>query len=212
MLNIIYGLIDPTTKQLRYVGQSCKGVRRARAHIYNGTHGTNEHKRNWVNKLLDAGLMYEVEVLETVTTRVELDEAEMFYIAYFRSIGCDLLNATAGGSGIWNPTAETRAKTSAWQKGVPKPEEYREKISKGLVGNHNRVGKEMSPEKLEKYVLDRNSPFIDQYKNVYQSIKECSEKTGIDKSHISSILNGRRRSANGYFFIYIDKNLRSTRK
>jgi hypothetical protein len=42
---------------------------------------------------------YEITILEECSSKLELDEAEIFYIAYFRAIGAKLLNCTAGGEG-----------------------------------------------------------------------------------------------------------------
>ncbi|QSQ24850.1 hypothetical protein JY651_07885 [Pyxidicoccus parkwayensis] len=49
---------------------------------------------------------------EGATSTAELNEAECFHIAYYRSIGCRLVNSTDGGEGApgFSPTPETREK------------------------------------------------------------------------------------------------------
>jgi hypothetical protein len=201
---IIYGLIDPVTKQLRYIGQSFNGLQRAKCHMSDYAHGTNHHKRNWINKLKSLNLVYEIEILETVKTREELDEAEIFYIAYFKSIGCDLLNATAGGSGLWRPNLEVKQKMSAWQKGIPKSEEVKKKIAATLTGRvSTNKGRHLSPERLAAYVANRNVPFKDQHGVIYTSLKEAAEKLNLSKPNIHHVLNGKRKSTGGYIFEYI---------
>ncbi len=50
--------------------------------------------------LKDKGLVYEIEVLERASAYPELVELERFWIAYFRFVGCGLLNLTSGGEGV----------------------------------------------------------------------------------------------------------------
>jgi hypothetical protein len=209
-MNIIYGLIDPVTKQLRYVGQSMRGLKRTSYHMYDYAHGTNEHKRNWINKLKSQGLKYEVEILEELEREEDLNEAEIFWIGYFKMIGCDLLNANAGGASNWHPSEDTLKKMSAWQKGVPKPEEHRAKIAATLTGRPTgRKGLKLYDEKeLEQFVKDRNDPFTDQRGIRYESLKECELKTGVPKANIVPVLKGRRKTSHGYIFTYVDESLR----
>jgi hypothetical protein len=110
---LVYGLVDPRSGELRYVGKSCSGLARPRAHARR-LKWDRGHCRNWVKSLVDAGLKPEVEVLEGHETAEALVEAEKHFIAYFRSIGCNLTNVTAGGDGTWGTTKspETRLKMS----------------------------------------------------------------------------------------------------
>ena len=94
----IYGLIDPTTKMLRYVGQT-KGsaVRRFQHHLSTARRRTNKsHVYNWINSLLTEGIRPDLLILEEDCT--ELDYFEVFYIEYFKSIGCNLTNLSKGGN------------------------------------------------------------------------------------------------------------------
>ena len=87
-------------------------------------HGRAEHLKRWghlpvgrwIRKLRMQGKEYEIVVLATCTDNNDLNETEMFYITYFRSIGMQLLNCTDGGDGSLNPSPETRAKMSAASK------------------------------------------------------------------------------------------------
>ncbi len=120
-LFIVYGLVDPRDGQLRYVGKSCSGKRRARQHA-NPTRVIKDftHKGNWVKGLVAVGLRPEIEVLESVVDSQELDEAERFWIAYYRALGCRLTNLTDGGDGTpgHKKTVETvgRMRASAYQR------------------------------------------------------------------------------------------------
>lgn len=104
---IIYGLIDPTTKELRYIGKSTSGIKRPNStitRVIKGTEcrpGKSTLKVNWIKKLLKLGLRPEIEILEVHTKAEDLPEAEIFWIAYYKFIGCRLTNMTKGGEGLF---------------------------------------------------------------------------------------------------------------
>lgn len=150
----IYGLCDPRTQELRYVGQTCMGMKRPTDHS-RPWHlaGKTSHTANWIKSLLAAGMMPEIEILEVVP-EAELNEAEEFWIAYFRYIGARLTNHMPGGNGArgYRRSDEARAAQSARQKGrAPPPAvqaaawaanrgskrsaEFRARISERMRGN-----------------------------------------------------------------------------
>jgi hypothetical protein len=137
---IVYGLIDPRTGQLRYVGKSTRGLRRATEHLQPGRLGGDRtHKAKWIRSLRKLGLKYEVEVLEKCGSLPALDEAERHFIGYFRAVGVDLTNHTDGGEGTsgWVPSLEFRANISRALKGGTKPprsEEHKRRLSESLQG------------------------------------------------------------------------------
>lgn len=94
--NIIYGLVEPATLMVRYVGQSAKGVSRPMQHV-----NTRErsYKANWVAGLHARGQQFGIVVLEEVADADDLALAEMWWIAYGRACGWQLTNVTAGGEG-----------------------------------------------------------------------------------------------------------------
>src|SRR3972149_7277162 len=101
MATVIYGLVDPRDGALRYVGKT-KGRLRTRhlAHLCDVKRGLvfiPRHK--WISGLLKIGVepeIIEIEVVDDALWR----EAEQFWIAYFKFLGCILLNATDGGDGL----------------------------------------------------------------------------------------------------------------
>lgn len=121
---LIYGLADPRNGQLRYVGKSTSGLLRPRSHASpsNLRRSGNRHSANWIRQLQGLGLKYEVVIIEETQEKAGLAEQEKFWIAYFRFVGCDLTNATAGGEGAvgYRHTVESRAKISAVHKGKKK--------------------------------------------------------------------------------------------
>lgn len=125
----IYGLIDPRTGELRYVGKTVLDPRR-RLGVHRWRAVAAPHKRHsmaWILSLAAEGLKPETIVFETVPAGGDWVQAEQFWIAYFRMIGADLCNHTAGGEG---------------QTGYRQPPEMIAKRVKRGAQNHN-FGKPM---------------------------------------------------------------------
>ncbi len=129
----IYGLVDPRTQTLRYVGKAKDPRRRYVVHLSRAKR-LRGHKEAWVESLRNAGIRPEMVVIEEVKTS-EWQTAERFWIGFFRHIGVDLVNGTAGGDG-----GET---FSGRQHSV----ETKAKCAAAKVGNKCNLGKKGSPEK-----------------------------------------------------------------
>jgi hypothetical protein len=132
---IIYGLVDPRTDEVRYVGKSVNGESRARAHRHPRYRQEYAHTYNarWIESLLSQGLDYVIRVLE-VCDRDTLSAAEQRWIAYGRANGWRLTNGTDGGDGALNPSTESRAKRSDALRGRVFSDEHRAKISAAKRG------------------------------------------------------------------------------
>lgn len=96
---VIYGLIDPFTNQLRYVGKS-KDLCRRKTEYVRYKKAPKRHVEKWVNSLITKGVVPDIEILEELEDPKKLNELEKFYIAYFKSLGCNLCNHTDGGEGM----------------------------------------------------------------------------------------------------------------
>lgn len=83
----IYGLEDPRTNLIRYVGKARKVERRYYEHCHVGS--PNRKMRNWIEDLSRLGLVPTLRVLE-VTTDEQSRERERFWIAQYPG---QLLNA-----------------------------------------------------------------------------------------------------------------------
>src|SRR5271166_3360522 len=96
--NLIYGLIDPRDGQLRYIGLSSSGMSRPKDHGKESRLKRNKTRTgNWIKSLQSQGLTYEIEVLEEYPNDIshkDLEEAEIWNIAYYKSLGCELYNHT----------------------------------------------------------------------------------------------------------------------
>ena len=113
----IYVLIDPRTEEIRYVGKtSAKLSRRLSQHTRARAH--NRHDA-WVTCLRERDLRPHIELVQEVPDDF-WQEAERYWIAYYRSIGCNLVNGTDGGEGAPKGiklTPEHCAKISASGRG-----------------------------------------------------------------------------------------------
>ncbi len=137
---IIYALVDPREpNKYRYVGKTENMVARMYSHLVDSRKDWKKyHRANWIRKLLSVGIKPEFVVLETVGQ--EWPERERHWISRLRSEGHDLTNSVDGGGGKipgktgYKHTAEVRELLSSLQKGKPKAEDVREKISAALKG------------------------------------------------------------------------------
>ena len=96
---LTYGLIDPRTGELVYVGKSSSGMSRPYAHQAPHGNRRNTRKDCWAKKLLLEGLAPAILILEEYETNEEALAGEIRLIAYFREAGFALKNHTPGGEG-----------------------------------------------------------------------------------------------------------------
>jgi hypothetical protein len=122
--HLIYGLVDPRDGHLRYVGKSCSGLKRASAHCYPSNLVRDTYHNRWVKILIGLGLCPRPVVLHE-SDRDGLADAEIFWIDYFRKMGCPLTNTGPGGVGGWGTITQ----------------EARDKISARMAGNRNGTGR-----------------------------------------------------------------------
>ena len=94
----IYGLICPYSLELRYVGKANDPQRRLKDHMYD-FRGHELNKALWFRKMRQDKIKPILEIIEEVTMD-KWQEAEEFWIAYFRYIGANLLNIQEGGNGL----------------------------------------------------------------------------------------------------------------
>lgn len=91
----IYGLKDPRTGEIRYVGKSVHPRERYKQHVKGGE--SNLHKGRWIADLRRAGLKPEMIILEE-TTEAEWEARERHWIKQGLDSGWPLTNIAAGGA------------------------------------------------------------------------------------------------------------------
>lgn len=95
---IIYGLADPDTHEIRYVGQSSLGIKRPKKHFKPCNLKKPSHKTNWINSLIEQGKIPDIVILQYAKDREELNKLEIEYIELFDK-DCRLTNQATGGYG-----------------------------------------------------------------------------------------------------------------
>jgi hypothetical protein len=143
----IYGLVDPRTGCVRYVGKANNTTKRYNAHFSNYELSHHTRKVAWIKSLLALGLKPNIIVIEEVLQEF-WEEAERRWIAYYRSIPgyLHLTNGTSGGEGAekgHKKSPETLQKLSLSLRGHQVSQETKNKIS---IANS---GKRRTPEQID---------------------------------------------------------------
>lgn len=164
-MSVVYGLADPITSEIRYVGLTTKPLEvRLRQHINDSHNVRNRHLYIWMRTLPEPPLAIVLE-----QDPQDLIATEIKWIAHYREIGANLVNGTAGGDGIFNPPPEVRKKLSSWQIGRKLTPEHRAKLSAAqraryARGDYPMVGKTHSQEsrdRIRQANLGRKYTWID---------------------------------------------------
>ena len=146
-LHSIYGLVDPETGEMRYVGKSKNPKARLGVHLCYARQGKCTHAFRWIKGLIDRGTTPGLVILENNITEECIDERERWWISEGIKRGWRLTNMTEGGDGGHPKYPETSQKLSQANKGKPKPprsEEHRRKLSEAIRG------RKLSPESIAK--------------------------------------------------------------
>lgn len=100
MTNYIYGLYNPVTFELRYIGKTVNPKKRLEKHIQEakGRYGYNHYKERWIRQLLSNNIE---PILITIgkCTEDNWQEVEREYINTARQRGINLTNLADGGMG-----------------------------------------------------------------------------------------------------------------
>lgn len=140
-MHSIYFIVNTTTDRV-YVGQSVGWKHRVRNHFYQLTKG-NHHCQHLQRSFDKYGRgAFEFFASSDSLTKEEADDAERFYIAWFRSLGLSY-NSTGGGDGCYSPSDELKARLSDVRRGKIRTEEAKRKTSESLKGRQTTP---MTPE------------------------------------------------------------------
>lgn len=97
-----YGLVDPRTNVVRYVGITTRSLRaRFAGHVsdVNNRPDLNKHKTAWFLELRKLGLIPRIELLQECKDLEELKQFEIDYVAKYKE-GNKLINQTLGGDHV----------------------------------------------------------------------------------------------------------------
>lgn len=113
--HLIYGLIDPRTLLIRYVGLSTTGMRRPESRGRPSFQRDNEFTRAWLSELRSLGLRFDIAVLQ-YSTKASVKSDEQWWITFGRMCEWPLTNLTGGGEGALKTHPSTREKLSRLAK------------------------------------------------------------------------------------------------
>ena len=229
MLSFIYGLVDPRTDAVRYIGKTKNGLKRPRMHgLPSRLKKDKTYKANWIREILTLGLTYTIRVLEEVPI-ADLCSAEQTWITFGLEAGWPLTNLTRGGEGLHGHvfTAEHRAKISMANRGRKLTEAHRKAISvqargrkltpeqrlkftnlgrtasaetRALIGQAHR-GKILSAAARAKVSAANSRPILDLTTGVmYSSATRAAQDLGLCYRSVIRVLRGGLRHTGGHRF------------
>lgn len=136
----VYGLIDPVTNEMRYIGKTRCGLTEPRGYIRiaqklnEAQRDGRRHVLRWICSLLRKEQVPKIEIIEYCDEQ-QLNDLEIAWIAFFRQIGCNLANMTDGGDGGRRTKSdEERQKISLSLKGRKHSRRHRENHAAALRG------------------------------------------------------------------------------
>jgi len=101
MLLCTYVLFCPVTGEIRYVGKSDRHLdKRVKEHLSEAKRKDLGRRGEWLRELIAQDLEPLIEHDVDIPDDVPWQKIERDRIAYYLSIGCDLVNGTAGGEGL----------------------------------------------------------------------------------------------------------------
>ena len=194
-MHYVYGLFDPLTGKLRYIGCTTKSIKERLNHHLRDKQ-KNQHKVRWIAKLKRAGLKPIAKQIDICDTIEEMKRSEIWWINYFTKKKCDLTNKTRGGDGVW---------------GYKFSDEQKKMISERT----KLAMKNLSPEIKEKMRnTNKGKPahnrrkLIDHLGNTYTSLTEAANILDVHESAIRYGLKNYRQVKNYSFKYYENGDVR----
>lgn len=202
---VVYKLIDPRTKDIRYVGKTTNGLHaRLKDHLAVKRGLTlKDHCHRWLNQLVSLGLLPEAEVIERCTDPYHLIDREIFWIAEHRRLGHPLTNDTDGGPGAtgyrWTEKQTERMRTLMSCSGNPMFGQGHRQVGRKnpMYGKGWKISGSKNP--AAKAVVDVRTG------KRYETMTEAAQDIGITIHHVSRLCyRGRSKSGRGHFFMFAD--------
>jgi len=213
----IYGLCDPDTGEIRYIGLTTSGFKRLYDHYGNcykrSNRGTLSRSKTWIRSLKDAHKIFQPIYLEYFDNDGPwVDEAEIFWISYFKMLGSNLVNHEIGGRSKYLRfnSKENRRKLSEANKisnGTPEKREFfrqntkkqwqnPEIREKRLAGMKNKPRTEKQKENMK---MGNTQRIIlkDDLGNIYNSMPEAAKALDVTSSTIHKALFGAIKICKG---------------
>lgn len=202
----IYGLIDPESGLIRYVGKSIRPAQRLQNHM--NEKPSNCHRSHWLQSLKAKGLTPELVLIESIEGEWPWQESERYWIAYGRKMGWPLTNNTEGGDGVPGLSGESKARMLATWKGRKHSEASKLKIGAATASRRHsadtkaRMSKVHTGRKITwvgaiKAALSKFSPELERLVltrlNSGERVIDLAKEFGVHRTTISKIKKGKYR-------------------
>lgn len=190
----IYALCEPGTENVKYIGLATNGFKRIKQHYNTGGNWTAN--KRWIRDNKKIGKIFNIIYLEYFDSDgTHLDEAEIFYISYFKFLGFNLLNHTEGGrrdfmtrslQEITRQTAKNKTQESRkFFSEKTKAQWADPKKRKAILENRHLSRTTEWKERIKKNLSAKVGVKIqDDLGNVYNSGQECADALGVKKPNI----------------------------
>ncbi len=222
----IYALIDPTNDEVRYIGKSIEPMKRLREHICSND---NTYRGKWVKSLIKENYKPKMKILK-ICPLSEFVEHETYYISQYdfdrltnsdrggqgnidrrrdvidksiEKISRIVYQFDLNGNFIkeHKSVREASREIGLSHTNISRCCNGIYKHSRGFIFRYDKVivvEKLENPNAVKKLVIevDINGIEIDRW----DSIMECSRKTGLDNGNLSRVLNGLRTKHKGRYF------------
>lgn len=158
-MRYIYTLSDPSTMEIRYVGQTNEPKRRFNDHISSSINESsdsyNTYKARWIRKILNNNLLPIMSIIDSCSSFEESNKLERIYVEKLIKDGYRLTNSHV--TDVTESSVETRKKISSTKKGktleeivgLEKSLELREYYSERMkLNNPNKSNDTLVKEKI----------------------------------------------------------------
>lgn len=205
---IIYKVTN-TKNNLIYIGQTTRKLEtRMKEHLrkrktYFDSCYCKKHLKDFV-----------AEIIDSADTIEELNEKEIYYIEKYNSMVPNGYNACIGGENSigYHHTSETKEKMRKCKDGMYKGEEnpffnkHHSEEQKAIWSNKRKGLAHLTDEQKEKL---KDSHFKAKVKcietnEIFDSIKQASEKYNIIATHITRVCKHKRNTTGGFHWEYVE--------
>lgn len=204
---LIYALQDPITFEIRYIGKSMSGLDRPKSHNNLNQLQAKSYKNNWVKSLISNGYKPIIKIIQYIINPIELDEAEIYWISYFKNLGCPLTNSTLGGKGRFGFKLSKESKQKIRESNIKYIMAHKKEYTDDeKISISKKIKLAMTDPEVKQKLRKKGTKIIDNNGTYYESIQDAQNKTGLSRDSIRDLLEGRKETVKGYSFTYIKKS------
>ena len=211
----LYKLIDPITKEIKYIVYTKRPKTRLWEHIRDAKVGIKTYKCDWIRSLILKNQKPIIEIISNYESQDKAANEEIRLIKGLRESGYKLTNLTEGGDGqrgtklkknhpliYWNKGKKmsdySKKKLSDSKKGINFTEEHKEKLSRA------KKGKKRSKESIENQIKTKSEPIKvitpTGEEIFFDKTNEAVKFTGVSSKQIKKLIELNKKSRKGFLF------------